>query len=94
VTFLPDDGGRASHGTTDDDGNFTVTYSRTETGIARGHFTVVLRYDVSIEEELHKIPPKASKELKAIIAKYGDAKTSPLQCDITKSGQILEFNLE
>jgi hypothetical protein len=94
ITFLPDDGGRPSHGLTNDDGHFSVTYSRSLTGLKRGHYSVALRYDVSVDEELGRIKPKASKELKAVIARYGDPKTSGLQVDITKSGQVIEINLE
>src|SRR5262249_28833616 len=94
ITFIPDDGTRPSHGLTDDEGNFKVTYSRTLTGIKKGHHSIALRYDVSLEEELHKIPPKASRELKAVIAKHGDPKTSGLQCDVTTDGQFIELNLD
>jgi len=95
VTFWPqEEGKRASTGVTDDDGNFTLSYSRQEPGVLVGQHTVFLRYDVSLDEELHKIPPKASKELKAVIAKYGDLKTSPLRYEVTRSGQVIEINLE
>ena len=95
VTFWPEEEGkRASTGVTDDDGNFTLSYSRQEPGVLVGRHTVFLAYHVSMEEELGKVPPKASKELKAVIAKYGDVKTSPLRYEITKNGQFIEINLE
>jgi hypothetical protein len=94
VKFLPDDGGRPSHGLTDDDGNFTLKYSRTETGATRGPCTVVLKYEMSAEEELHEIPPKASRELKSIIAKYNDPAKSNLHYEIAKNGQFIEIQLE
>jgi hypothetical protein len=94
VTFLPDDGGRASKGVTDDDGNFTLRYSRTEAGATRGPCTVFLTYVVSNEEELGKIPPKASRELKAAVARYGDPKTSTLRYEITTNGQFIPIDLE
>lgn len=94
VKFLPDDGGRPSHGLTDDNGNFTLKYSRTETGATRGPCIVILKYEMSAEEELHEIPPKASRELKTIIAKYGDPAKSNLHYEITKSGQFIEIQLE
>src|SRR5205807_7981047 len=78
VYFQPEDGSRRSTGLTDDNGNFTLQFSRTETGVKLGRHTVFLKYEVSVDEELRKIEPKASKELKAVIAKYGDPKTSPL----------------
>ena len=94
VTFLPDNGSRASKGLTDDNGNFTLRYSREEVGATRGPCTVLLTYYVSNEEELGQIKPKASKELKAVIAKYGDPTKSPLHYEITKNGQFFEINLE
>jgi hypothetical protein len=95
VKFWPEEEGkRASTGLTDDDGNFTLRYSRQEDGVLRGKHTVFLTYYVSAEEELREVPPKASKELKAVIAKYGDLKTSPLKYEITENGQHIEIDLE
>jgi hypothetical protein len=94
VYFQPNDGSRRSTGLTDDEGNFTLRYSRTESGVKRGRHTVYLKYEVSADEELHKIPPKASKELKAVIAKYGDPKKSDLHYEITSSGQVFEIELK
>jgi hypothetical protein len=95
VRFWPEqEGQRESVGLTDDNGNFELVFSRTEKGVLRGRHTVYLTYYVSVEEELHKIPPKASKELKAVIARYGDQQTSPLKYEITKNGQFIEINLE
>jgi len=95
VIFQPEEEGkRASRGLTDDKGNFTLTNSRTETGVLAGRHTVFLKYYVNADEEEHKIQPKASRELKAVIARYGDPKTSSLHCEVTKSGQFFEFNLE
>lgn len=95
VTFMPQEEGlRASHGTTDDEGKFTLKYSSTAQGVLRGQHTVFLTYEVSADEEMRKIPPKASAELKAVIAKYADLKTSPLHYELTTNGQIIEINLD
>jgi hypothetical protein len=94
VTFFPDNGSRRSTGLTDDNGHFTLRYSRTEWGVSRGQHAVFVRYDVSAEEETGQIKPKASKELKAIIAKYGDPKTSGLHYEITQDGQYVEVELK
>jgi hypothetical protein len=95
VKFLPDtEGKRASQGLTDDQGNFTLTHSRSESGILPGRHTVFLQYHVSAEEEMHKIPPKASSEIRAVIAKYSTPKTSTLHYDITSSGQFIDIKLE
>jgi hypothetical protein len=94
VIFMPDDGSRRSTGTTDDSGNFSLKFSRTATGVHRGGHTVFLQYDMSAEEETHQIPPKASKELRAVISKYGDPKTSGLHYDVTKNGEFFEIDLQ
>jgi hypothetical protein len=93
VMFQPEDGGREIHGVTDDNGDFTLKYSRTQTAIPAGRHTVYLRYIASTEEEQHEIPPKASKELKAILEKYKDPATSDLHYEITTNGQFLDIQL-
>ncbi len=95
VTFHPDtEGQRASHGLTDDEGNFVLSYSQGEMGVLPGRHIVTLRYHQSADEELHKVPAKASKELKAAIAHYGNAKTSTLHYDITENKQHIDIRLE
>ena len=95
VMFQPEEEGkRASAGLTEDDGTFTLDYSRQEKGALRGKHKVWLRYYVSVEEELREIPPKASKELKAVIEKYGNADKTPLSYEVTKNGQFIEIDLK
>jgi hypothetical protein len=94
LRFMPDNGERPSNGQTDDDGNFTLRYSRTQEGAPPGGYAVFLTYVPSNEEENHQIPPKASKELRAVIAKYGDPKTSGLHYEVNKNGQHIEIELE
>jgi hypothetical protein len=95
VKFCPDEEGkRPSQGVTDDQGNFTPTNSITEKGALRGKHTVVLKYHLGADEEMGKVAPRASRELKEIIARYGDVKKSPLHYAVTKSGQFIEINLE
>jgi hypothetical protein len=95
VFFMPDEEGkRTSQGLTDDDGNFKLTNSRSFSGVLLGRHTVFLRYYVSADEELGKAKPKASKELKAVIATYGDPSKSPLHYEITKGGQFFEIDLQ
>ena len=93
VIFMPEDGSRRSTGLTDDEGKFTLRFSRTENGVKPGLHTVILRYEVSADEEQHKTPPKASKELQAIIAKFGDPKKSPFHYEV-KGGDEFEIKLD
>jgi hypothetical protein len=95
VIFHPEEAGkRDSHGVTDDNGNFSLSYSSTQRGVLRGRHTVVLKYRMTTDEELHKIPPKASEAVRAVIAKYGDVKKSPLHYEVTSSGQVFDIQLE
>ncbi len=91
VTFIPDDGNRPSKAITDDQGNFKLLFSKSQEGVMRGKCTVVLRYEMSAEEETKMIPPKASREVKAVIAKYSDEKASPLHFDVEKPGQHIDI---
>jgi hypothetical protein len=95
VVFQPEeDGKRPSQGITDDEGNFKLLSSTTASGVYVGRHTVILKYYVSAEEELGKAPPRATREMKAAIVKYGDARTSNLKYEVTKSGQVFEINIE
>ncbi len=95
VRFIPDtEGVRPATGHTDDDGRFSLRYSTHDAGAVRGKYTVTLQYAPSGAEESHETPPKASREMKEIIAKCGNASKSPLHYDITKSGQFIEIELD
>jgi hypothetical protein len=94
VYFMPEDGSRRSTGLTDDNGNFHMRFSRTEDGVKLGKHAVFLKYEISAEEETGQIPPKASHELRKVISRYGDPKTTPLHYEVTHSGQHIEIQLE
>lgn len=94
VVFQPDDGSRGSIGRTDDNGCFSLSYSRQENRIPRGPYTVTLKYAPSAEEETHQIPPKLSRELREVIAQHGDQSTSNLRFEIKRSKQDIEIKLE
>jgi hypothetical protein len=92
VTFVPEDGSRASSAVTDGDGKFTLKASRTETGVIPGPHTVYLRYKPSPQEELGEVSPKASPELRNVLAKFKDQST--LHFQVNKDGQFIEIPLE
>jgi hypothetical protein len=95
VTFAPDDETkRPSHGLTDDNGNFTLNYSSTQLGALKTKYTVFLKYHPSANEDMGNSAPKASKELKAVIARYGDPKKSDLHYEVTENGQFIEIDLK
>ena len=93
VIFHPlEEGKRESHGLTDDDGKFSLTFSRTEEGVFPGKHRIHLRYNQSGDEELGKTPPKASKELRSVISKYGPGEKSPLIYEV-KGGEFFDIAL-
>ena len=93
VIFHPlEEGKRESHGLTDDDGVFTLTFSRTEEGVYPGKHRIHLRYNQSADEELGKTPPKANKELRAVINKYGAGEKSPITYEV-KGGEFFDIAL-
>jgi hypothetical protein len=79
-------------GITDDDGKFRLSYSRAQSGATPGPHTVRLSYVVGADEERGRVPPKASKEVKEVILRYGDPQKSPLHYDVNKNGEV--FNIE
>src|SRR5438552_10024537 len=80
VQFWPVDGQRMSVANTDADGKFTLSYSRTEPGVLRGEHVVTLAYAPTEAEE--RSGAKVSKEVRAILAKCSDRKTSPLKYEV------------
>jgi hypothetical protein len=94
VKFMPESGARPSTAVTNDDGFFDLRFGRNQMGAARGGYTVILRYEVSVEEELGQVPPKASKQLKAVIAQYGQPDKSDLHYEVTKGGDHFEIELK
>ncbi len=96
VRFLPEDmqSGRVSEGMTDENGRFTLRASRKEPGILCGKYSVFLRYAPSGDEESGTTPPKASEELKEVIARYADPRTSGLRYEVTKNDEYFEIELK
>jgi hypothetical protein len=94
IKFVPDSGARPSTAVTDDDGNFTLRYGRDKQGAIPGGYRVVLQYVVSNEEELGQIPPKASKQLKAVIAQYHKPDNSDFHYEVTQDGDYFEIELK
>ena len=85
---------RASRGLTDDQGNFSLAYSQSEKGVVPGRHTVFLQYHVSSAEELHEVVPKASRDLRAVIEKYGEPEKSPLHYEVTRGRQFFNIEIE
>jgi hypothetical protein len=93
VTFMPEEEGkRASHGLSDDDGKFVLSFSRSEMGVLRGRHAVSLKYRASAAEEAHRA--STTEEIKDVIARYSDPKTTRLHYEVTTDGQQFDINLD
>jgi hypothetical protein len=90
VTFQPENGERRSTGVTDDGGNFTLRFSRTEQGVLVGKHKVFLTYPAGNGEHDGK---KAPREMKEALAGY-DAAKSDLHYEVTRNGQFFEIELK
>jgi hypothetical protein len=93
VKFIPEDGGRPSHGLTNKDGEFTLKFTRTEFGVTPGRHTVILTYDAVAEEQLPK-EERVPSALRAAIARYGDVTKSELHFDVKEDDQVIPIALE
>ena len=98
VNFVPEEG-RPSIGTTDSTGHFKLLYSANQDGARTGKHKVFITLESAAgpEAELAMMKgqaPKLPPDAKAIRDKYGDPKTSPLEFEITESGQQIEIKLD
>jgi hypothetical protein len=91
VHFVPEQG-RESRGTTDNNGEFKLSYERGTEGAVKGKHKVYFEFrphDPRQESSTAAIPP----DIKAILAKYGKQNSS-LQYEVTKDGQEITIDLD
>lgn len=97
INFQPQPG-RPSWGLTDSEGRYTLHYTRDQDGACVGKHKVYVQYDprpsdpgeeMEMIEGRFEIPP----DVKAIVEKYGDLETTPLEFDIQES-QTIDLKLD
>jgi len=96
LNFKPDEG-RPSWGITDDDGNFTLEYSRDQKGARVGTHTVWVAYKPKTAEEEMDLMTRRSRlppELSAILRVYGREESTPLRIEISEAVSDLEIKLD
>ncbi len=96
VNFLPTEG-RPSWGMTDENGKFTLSYTREQDGALVGSHTVWVTYqarDPGEEQGLQDGTVSLPKELTDILQVYGKQDTTPLKIEITKAETDLQIKLD
>ncbi|MCA9203132.1 MAG: hypothetical protein KDA59_08805 [Planctomycetales bacterium] len=99
VHFMPDEG-RPSWGYTDEQGRFTLNYTRDRDGAELGKHKVWFVYEPKAQDAGQEMewmksgPPRASEELAAALQKYGSDSASPLTLDVQQSESDLQLKLD
>ena len=87
VNFDTEDG-RPSVGKTDADGNYTLDYDRERKGALIGTHKVWVKF-------VQRNPlDEANGDMNAILQKYGDRKTTPLQVEVKEDNQVIPLELD
>ena len=86
INFIPEKG-RPSWGLTDAEGRYTLHYTREQDGAVVGKHKVYVTYDPPTDDPGVYYGRMEGRfegpdDIKAILDKYGDAKTTPLEVDI------------
>lgn len=87
ITFLPTDGSRASVGTTDADGKFTLFFTADAKGVQGGEHVVSIRSASPEPGALQGDPAK-------LVEKYGSEENSPCRMTIDSNEKNLEVNID
>jgi hypothetical protein len=96
LNFMPENG-RPSWAITDAEGRYTLHYSKEyEGGLMGKHKVFVTFRDATPEEERLRLTGKLKRppDQAAILEKYGNWDTTPLEVEITHSGQAIDLRLD
>jgi hypothetical protein len=94
VQFQPEDG-RPSVGQADAEGKFKLTYSKHYEGARLGKHRVFVAFPNSTETPYDESGrQKLNADQQAIIQKYGQLETTPLEVELTENGQVVEIKLD
>ncbi len=99
LNFEPEDG-RPSWAQTDESGKFQAKYDASQDGVKVSKHKVWIIWqpknvlDQQIEQGLMKGKSSKTAEIRQILTKYGDVKSTPLNLEITKAETNLEIKLD
>jgi hypothetical protein len=91
VSFHPEDGTRPSRGLTNENGEFTLKVTKSQTGALRGWNKVSLIYKPSGEEVDTEV--KLEPIMIHAIQRCEDANSSGLRFEVTENGQFIEIEI-
>ena len=91
--------GRPSWGATDENGRYTLSYTRDQDGARVGTHKVWVIYNPrpkDPKEEMLMMSRnwKPPADMAAITEKYGSAEVSPLEVEVKEEGQVIDFALD
>ncbi len=96
LNFVPAEG-RPSWGVTDEAGHYTLFHDRKHEGALRGTHRVFAQFrprnpqqEIALQQGKQAIPP----EIQAILEKYGSLDATPLRCEVTADGQVIDLDLD
>jgi hypothetical protein len=94
VQFHPADG-RPSWGKSDAEGKFELNYSKQYEGARLGKHRVFVAYDNTPETPYNESGrQQLNADQQAVIKKYGQLETTPLEVDLQEDGQVVEIQLD
>lgn len=96
VNFMPADG-RPSWGLTDAEGKFTLHYNKQYEGARVGKHKVFVVFRASSpQEEMDLLSGKIKPhpDQRTIAEKYGNPATTPLEIEVSTSGQVINLALD
>jgi hypothetical protein len=96
LNFVPETG-RSSWGVTGEEGTYKLSYDRQHEGALRGTHKVFVEFrprdpvqEKAMREGKLTLPP----DVQAILAKYGSVDSTPLRCEVSKDGQVIDLDLD
>lgn len=95
VNFMPTGGGRPSVGATGPDGEFDLDYTLKEKGAKVGKHKVFFIYAPESQAEVMAADRgELPEDVRAIVQKYGDMETTPLEVEVTPDKDEYVIELE
>lgn len=96
INFLPA-GARPSTGGTDENGHYKLSYDREHEGALPGRHKIYVTYrprSPAVELAIQQGKTTFPADFKQLLAKYGDADSTPLEREVTTDGQVIDLDLD